>query len=103
MIIYSRSPYFIEVNESAQLGSKIELRIWNNPSSRPSTATYIFTKSIASTSNRKNVYNIAPYIKEYVDAITPSDNTNSMMAIVEVKRFKEASLGTYTELDTTTY
>jgi hypothetical protein len=103
MIIYSRSPYFIEVNESAQLGSKIELRIWNNPSSRPSTATYIFTKSIASTSNRKNVYNIAPYIKEYVDAIRPADNTNSMMAIVEVKRFKEATLGTYTELDTTTY
>jgi len=103
MIIYSRSPYFIEVNETSQLGSKIELRIWNNPNSRPDEPTYLFIKSIASTSNRKNVYNISPYIKEYIEAIKPADNTNSMMAIVEVKRFKEATLGTYTLLDTNTY
>lgn len=103
MIIYSRSPYFIEVNEASQLGSKIELFIWNNPNSEPVTATYTFTKSIASTTNRKNVYNIAPYIKEYIEAITPRDNTNSMMSIVKVKRYKEATLGVYTLLDTNTY
>lgn len=103
MIIYSRSPYFIEVNEASQLGSKIDLYIWNNPNSEPGTPTYTFTKSIASTSNRKNVYNIAPFIKEYLEAITPSDNTNSMMANVKVKRWKEVSLGSYTLLDTTTY
>lgn len=103
MIIYARSPYFIQVNEASQLGSKIELRIWNNPSTKPVNPTYTFTKSIASATNRNNVYNIAPYVKEYIEAITPSDNTNSMMALVEVKRFKEATLGTYTLLDTTTY
>jgi hypothetical protein len=103
MIIYARSPYFIEVNETSQLGSKIVLRIWNNPDTRPDEPTYTFTKSIASTTNRKNVYNISPYVKEYIDAIIPSDNTDSMLAIVEVERYKEATLGTYTLLDTTTY
>jgi hypothetical protein len=103
MIIYARSPYFIEVNETSQLGSKIELHIWNNPDTKPTNPTYTFTKSIASTTNRKNVYNIAPYVKEYIEAITPSDNTDSMLALVEVKRYKEATLGTYTLLDTTTY
>lgn len=103
MIIYARSPYFIEVNETSQLGSRIVLRIWNNPDTRPDMATYTFTKSIASTTNRKNVYNIAPYVKEYIEAIIPSDNTDSMLAIVEVERYKEATLGTYTLLDTTTY
>ena len=103
MIIYARSPYFIEINEASQLGSRVELFIWNNPNSEPATPTYTFTKSIASATNRKNVYNIAPYIKEYIEAITPSDSTNSMMANVKVKRYKEASLGTYTLLDTTTY
>jgi hypothetical protein len=103
MIIYARSPYFIEVNETSQLGSKIELRIWNNPDSKPTDATYTFIKSIASTTNRKNVYNIVPYVKEYIEAIIPSDNTDSMLALVEVKRYKEASLGTYTLLDTNTY
>lgn len=103
MIIYSRSPYFIEVNEASQLGSKIDLFIWNNPNSEPTSPTYTFTKSIASSSNRKNVYNIAPFIKEYLEAITPGDNTNYMMANVKVKRWKEVSLGSYTLLDTTTY
>jgi hypothetical protein len=104
MIIYSRSPYFIQVNESGQVGSKIELRIWNKPSSRPDDATYTFTKSIASTSNRNTVYNIAPYVNEYIDAIAPTDNTNSMLAFVEVKRFKETSVGSYgSALDTITY
>jgi hypothetical protein len=103
MIIYARSPYFIEVNEANQLGSRIKIKIWNNPNSKPSEPTYIFTKSIASTTNRKNVYNIAPYIKEYIEAIKSADNTNSMMALVEVERSKEATLGTYTVLDTTTY
>ena len=46
MIIYARSPYFIEVNETSQLGSKIELRIWNNPDSKPTDATYTFTLSL---------------------------------------------------------
>ena len=103
MIIYARSPYFITVNESGQVGSKIELRIWNDPNSKPTAATYTFAKSIASTSQRANIYNISPFIREYIDSIKPSDNTNSMLAKIEVIRFKETAVGSYTSLDTTTY
>ena len=39
MIIYARSPYFVEINEASQLGSRVELFIWNNPNSEPSTPT----------------------------------------------------------------
>ena len=103
MIIYARSPYFIQINEASQLGSMVELRIWNNPNTRPDEPNYTFAKTIPSIANRNTVYNIAPYLKEYIDAITPSDSTDSMMAIVEVKRFKEVTLGSYTLLDTNTY
>lgn len=102
MIIYARSPYFIEINEASQLGSKIEIRIWNNPDTKPSSATYTFTKSIASATNRKNVYNVSPYVKEYIEAITPSDGTDNLWCNVEVKRYKEATLGSYTLLNTLT-
>lgn len=102
MIIYARSPYFIEVNEASQLGSKIELRIWNNPNAKPTDPTYTFTKSIASATNRKNVYNISPYVKEYIEAIAPSYATDSLWCNVEVKRYKEGSLGSYTLLNTIT-
>lgn len=100
MIIYARSPYFIEVDETAQIGSKIELRIWNNPDTKPTSPTYTFKKSIASTTNRKNVYNISPYVKEFIEAITPTDGTNNLWCNVEVITFKETTLDSYTELET---
>lgn len=108
MIIYTRSPYFITVNESGQVGSKIELRIWNGTGSAPVDATYTFSKSIASATQIENVYNISPFIKEYIDNVAPiysageTDSTN-MWANVQVKRFKETSLGVYSLLDTVTY
>jgi hypothetical protein len=105
MILYARSPYFIIVNEAAQVGSKIEIRIWNDPNSKPTEPTYTLKKSIASTSQRANTYNISPFIREYIDSVKPADNTNSMLAKVEVKRFKETSVGVYpdTPIDTITY
>ena len=108
MIIYTRSPYFITVNESGQVGSKIELRIWNGTGAAPTPATYTFSKSIASATQIENVYNISPFVKEYIDNIAPiysSDELDSttMWANVEVKRYKETSVGSYVLLDTTTY
>ena len=108
MIIYTRSPYFITVNESGQIGSKIELRIWNGTGSAPVAATYTFSKSIASVTQTENVYNISPFVKEYIDNVAPIysvDETDSttMWANVEVKRYKETSVGSYTLLDTVTY
>lgn len=103
MIINARSPYFITVNETAQLGSRIKLFLWNDGSSEPGTATYTFSKSIASTSQRANVYNISPYIREYIDNVAPDDTTELMWVNVKIERYKEATLGSYTLLDTTTH
>jgi hypothetical protein len=108
MIIYSRSPYFITVNESAQVGSRIELRLWNGTGSAPTPATYTFSKSIASSTQIENIYNISPFVKEYIDNIAPiyaagETDSTTMWVNVEVKRYKETSVGTYSLLDTTTY
>jgi hypothetical protein len=108
MIIYSRSPYFITVNESAQVGSKIELRLWNGTGSAPTPATYTFSKSIASSTQIENIYNISPFVKEYIDNVAPNyaageTDSTTMWVNVQVKRFKETSVGTYSLLDTTTY
>lgn len=108
MIIYTRSPYFISVNESGQIGSRIELRIWNGSGSAPTPATYVFSKPIASATQIENVYNISPFVKEYIDNVAPiyaAGETDStlMWANVQVKRYKETAIGVYTLLDTTTY
>jgi hypothetical protein len=107
MIIYTRSPYFIIVNETGQIGSRIELRIWNGTGSAPTDATYTFSKSIASATQIENIYNISPFIKEYIDNVAPiyaAGETDStlMWANVEVKRYKETEEA-YVLLDTITY
>lgn len=108
MIIYSRSPYFITVNEESQVGSKIELRLWNGTGPTPTPATYTFSKPIASSTQIENVYNISPFVKEYIDNVAPNyaageTDSTTMWVNVQVKRYKETSVGSYTLLDTTTY
>ena len=108
MIIYSRSPYFITVNESAQVGSRIELRLWNGTGYAPTDATYTFSKAIARSTQIENIYNISPFVQEYIDNIAPNyasgeTDSTTMWVNVEVKRYKETSVGTYSLLDTTTY
>lgn len=107
MIIYTRSPYFITVDETGQLGSRIELRIWNGTGSAPTNATYTFSKPIASATQIENIYNISPFVKEYIDNVAPiyaagETDSDLMWANVQVKRYKETEEG-YSLLDTTTY
>ena len=103
MIIKTRSPYFIEVNEVAQVGSKIELFIWNNGTTEPVAANYVLAKPIPSVTQLKNVYNISPFITEFIDNIAPTDSVNNLSVNVKVKRYKETAIGVYSLLDTTTY
>ncbi len=103
MIIYSRSPYFITVNETGQVGSKVELYIWNEPDNSPDEPTYILAKPIASSTQKRNDYNIAPFIKEFIECVSPIYTNEKMYAKVKVIRYKETTYGSYTALDTTTY
>lgn len=103
MIIYSKSPYFVTIAETGQVGSKLEVFIWNNPNSQPATATYTLTKAIPSTTQIATYYNIAPLLLEYIDNVAPTDTTEKMFCNVTVKRYKETSIGVYSLLDTTTY
>jgi hypothetical protein len=104
ILLNVRSPYFIQVNESGQLGSKIELFIWNDNIAEPATPTYVLSKSIASVTQTNNVYNISNFIKGFIENTYPDDaSTNFMYVNVKVKRYKEAPINTYTLLDTISY
>jgi hypothetical protein len=107
--IFVRSPYFIEVDEAAQVGSKVELFIWNKGTTEPTLPTYTLSKKIPSTTQRKNVYNISSYAKQFIDIVNPTfvsaptEEEDTNWCYVKIKRYKEVSVGSYTLLDTTTY
>ena len=97
--IFIRSPYFIQINETGQLGSKVELYLYNKGESVPTSPTYILSKKIASTTQTENTYNIANYAKEYIKPIYPDVESDivpedyNTWAYCLVKRYKEATLG----------
>jgi hypothetical protein len=103
--IFIRSPYFIEIDEAGQIGSKIELYFYNKGTGVPSEPTYSLSKPIASTIQTKGIYNISNYAKDFikpiapVDVIVPTEENVNTWCYVLVKRYKEVSLGSYTLID----
>ena len=108
-IIFIRSPFFIEVDETSQIGSKVELFIWNKGTTEPTQPTYTLSKKAPSVSQSKNNYNISNYVKEYINIIEPTFidsitvEDNNQWCYVKVKRYKETTAGNYTLLDETVY
>ena len=108
--IYCRSPYIIEVNEPSNLGSKIEVFLWNEGDTPPTDPTYVLSKLIASPTKLQMLYNISHYIKEYISwigndpavVIFPEDSVYSEWCYCKVIRYKLEITG-YTELDIKTY
>lgn len=100
-----RSPYFVQVDEAGQEGSKIELFIWNKGTTKPSIPQHILSKSKVSDFQTSNEYNISDFAKEYINPIAPTivttqaeENVNTW-CYLEVKRFKLVA-GTYSQIDT---
>ena len=58
---FARSPHIIEIAETGQTGSKIELFLWNT-GSQPTDPQYILSKRIPASNQIETYYNISPYV-----------------------------------------
>jgi hypothetical protein len=107
--IFIRSPYFIQVNEANQLGSKVELYLYSKSDGVPILPTYTLSKKIASNTQTENTYNIANYAKEFIKPIktytttVPAEEDELTWCYCVVKRYTELTLNTYTLLSTETF
>lgn len=108
MKIFARSPFIIEVSETGQAGSKIEIFLWNS-GFPPTIPTHKLSKPIPSLTKIETTYNISPYVREFINHNTwqtpfdsIEDTPNSQYCNVRIKRYK-LSGGVYTLLDTISY
>jgi len=106
--IFTRSPYIIRIAESGQNGSKVELFI-SNTTSFSASPQYTLSKLIPASNNLETLYDISPYIREYIRFASCSAGGNAAVTNpttervnVRVKRYKLVG-STYTLLDTTDY
>jgi hypothetical protein len=107
--IFVRSPYTIAINEVGQIGSKVELFIWNANNSEPTEPTYTMSKRIVSATQTENVYNISNKCIEYINEINPIYTSVVALesfknwAYAKVKRYKETSTNVYVLIDEETF
>ncbi len=80
MSIFARSPYIVEISETGQEGSKVQLFIWNGTGSAPANPQYTLDKLIPASNNVKTYYNISPYIREYITWNTRQTPYNTFSA-----------------------
>jgi hypothetical protein len=108
--IYARSPFIIEVNEVGQSGSKVELYIYPNGTTPPTSPTYTLQKLIPASNNTQTLYNVSPYLLEAINHNNfvnnyASDNAllgTEQYTMVQIKRYK-LLVTSYVLLDTLTY
>lgn len=110
--IFVRSPYIVSIDEASQIGSKVEIFLWNNGTTEPTTPQYTLSKLIPSTTNTNTSYDISPYVREYISNRMPdspselsygfTELNTAAYCNVKVKRYKLIG-STYTLLDTTSY
>ena len=105
--IFARSPYLIRIAESGQNGSKVELFL--SATTFSGSPQYTLSKLIPASNNVETLYDISPYIREYIRFASCSAGGNAAVTNpttervnVRVKRYKLVG-STYTLLDTTDY
>ncbi len=94
-VIFVRSPFAVVVNEATQLLTKVELYIYKGNESEPATPTITLQKQIPDAVNTACVFNISPYIKDYIElsntgSAVVADEDFNIWRKVTVKRYWKA-------------
>jgi hypothetical protein len=96
--INARSPYIVEINETGQIETKLEIYLWNGTGSMPTSPQYTLSKLIPSSNSPATYYDVSPYIREYISHIELQTITTSILATptsqwcnVGLKLFKKIS------------
>ena len=107
--IFVRSPYSITIDEAGQIGSRVELFIWNANVSEPTEPTYTMSKRIVSETQTENVYNISNKCVEFINeknpiyTSIPATESFKNWCFAKVKRYKETSANVYVLIDEETF
>jgi hypothetical protein len=65
--IFCRSPYWVVVDVPNQLEASVEVFIWNQGQSEPTTPTYTVQKNIPAANRTKLSFDLSPYIREFIE------------------------------------
>lgn len=90
--ILTRSPYFIEVIGALNDEVTVELFIYNDPSTVPSTPTKTLSKSIVTGTSVS--FNISPYLREYIN-VQPTSTVDALYPLMNQDFYCRYQYNTY--------
>ena len=90
--ILTRSPYFIEVTGALNDEVTVELFIYNDPSTVPSTPTKTLSKSIVTGTSVS--FNISPYLREYIN-VKPTSTVDALYPLMNQDFYCRYQYNTY--------
>lgn len=93
--IFARSPFIVEVNQLLQSGSKIEIFLWNGNGAAPILPQYTLSKLIPASNNLQTLYNVSPYIREYIKFVNFSNNFNVDAQLAQNLQWCNVKIKTY--------
>lgn len=109
-VIFARSPFIISVSDPSQFATKFELYLYRKGETIPVAPTKVFEKVNPSTTQTENYINISPFVKDYLQNISPELTSEfeqedyGMHCSVRVKTYSDlVGDGTYTLVDTLDY
>ena len=71
-VIFLRTPFLIEVNEASQIQTKVEIKLRKVGDAFPTSPQYTLSKYIPSSNKPNTVYNISPYVQEFITNKIPT-------------------------------
>jgi hypothetical protein len=107
--IFLRSPYTISINEVGQIGSRVELFIWNANMTEPTIPSYTMSKKNVSPTQTENVFNISNKAIEFIKEINPVYTSDVQLeslknwCYAKVKRYKETTIDVFELIDEETF
>lgn len=93
--IFARSPFIVEINQPTQTGSKVELYIYQSGTPVPVSPSYTLEKLIPASNNTQTLYNISPYLMEYIEHNTFVNNYSTDSGLLSVSEYILVDVKTY--------
>ena len=108
--IFAKSPYIISINESGQIGAKVEIYLKQSGGSYGASPDYTLSKLIASSNAPTCYFDVSEYISNYITHPSYTANVstfplylpNDNYCYARIKRYKLIG-STYTLIDSTDY
>jgi hypothetical protein len=98
-MIFARSPYVVEIDETPQESTRLELFIWNGTGAAPVAPSYSLSKKVPSINNNAMYYNISPFIREYFNFIYSSPYSATNNALLNQYAYCNVTYKRYYTLD----